>query len=310
MEKPDWHDIGLRAAANYARVHQGGRLESLPTDIAVDRFVDAAVHAGPLTPYKQFSHSARAMAARVRETCGVETLHAFLRAALALAISRNIDRGIYQRLPALCARYHAAQLARIADDTNVDAEWLDPADDLFQKEFGIVSLRLYAAGSNLVDYRCGISRSIIVRAGPWKAWRNLWKLMRLGGFRPYLQGHIHKFSLDTLNERGRDDFYHCCVELYDLHPNVLGMFCSSWYYDPALDAISPRLSYLRTTPLSGGALLMQVEKGGEAIANATSKSQKRRALYETGKYMPKTYMFVWGRRDMEVWAHAHPRAEM
>ncbi len=307
MQEPDWCSIGKRATENCARACE--RLTCLPTDVTVDRFVDAAVHARPLANYKQFSDVARGMVLRVNAVCGAAATRAFLRAALDLAISKNVDRGQYQRLPPLCARYHAAQLARIANDTDLGATWLDLADDLFQKEFGIVSLRLYVAGSNLVDYRCGIPRSFILREGLPKAWSNLRVMMHIGGFRPYFQGHIHRFNLDSLNEHGRDDFYRCCVELYALHPQVLGMFCSSWYYDPALDAISPRLSYLRTTPLAGGAHLMRVETGGEAIANATAKSQTRRRLYDLGKYAPKTYMFVWGRNDMETWARTHPRAE-
>lgn len=307
LQEPDWYGIGHRAAENCARA--SARLTNLPTGITVDRFVDAATAAGPLLTYKQFSGGARDMMLRVNIMCGAEATRAFLRAALELAIRKNVDRGHYQRLPPLCARYHAAQLARIANDTDLGADWLDLTDDLFQKEFGIVSLRLYVAASNLVDYHCGIPRSVILRGGLSKASRNLRVMMRLGGFRPYFQGHIHKFSLDTVNERGRDDFYRCCVELYALHPQVLGMFCSSWYYDPTLDVISPRLSYLRTTPVAGGALLVHVETGGEAIANATSKSLTRRRLYEAGEYTPKTYMFVWGRRDMETWASTHPRAD-
>jgi hypothetical protein len=307
LQEPDWCSIGKHATENYAQA--SARLTCIPADVTVSRFVDAAVNVGPTANYKQFSDIARGMVLRVNTVCGPVATRAFLRAALELTISDNVNRGRYQRLPPLCARYHAAQLARIASDRDLSSSWLDLADDLFQKEFGIVSLRLYVAGSNLVDYRCGVPHSFILREGLPKAWTNLRVMMRIGGFRPYFQGHIHRFNLDSLNEHGREDFYRCCVELYALHPQVLGMFCSSWYYDPALDAISPRLSYLRTTPLAGGAHLMYVETGGEAIANATAKSPTRRRLYDSRQYTPKAYMFVWARSDMETWARTHPRTE-
>ncbi|HJY08858.1 MAG TPA: hypothetical protein VJ323_21240, partial [Bryobacteraceae bacterium] len=205
--------------------------------------------------------------------------------------------------------FHARQLNRIAHDIDASADWLDLCDDLFQKEFGIVSLRLYVAGAELVDYRCGIPRSIVVRAGVSKIMANLAVMQRLGGFKPYFQSHLHAFNLDSFNEEGRNDLYRCCAELYALHPECLGMFGSSWFYDPVLDRISPRLSYLRTIPLAGGAHLFYVQDGGEATSSAIAKSATRRQLYEEGKYVPKTYTLVWGRKEQIKWSQAHPRPD-
>lgn len=283
------------------------KLTSLPSGVTVNRFIHVANDVGPLDSYKHFSETARDMVARTAMLCGGATARMLLRAALERSISAGIERGQFQRLPPLCAQYHAAQLERISSDADVHASWLDLADDLFQKEFGIVSLRLYVAGSNLVDYRCGIPRSVIFGEGIRKMWTNLRVMRRLGGFKPYFQGHIHTFNLAALSERGRDDFYRCCVELFALYPTCLGMFCSSWYYDPDLAAISPRLSYLRAVPVAGGAHLMHVGSGGDAIANATSKSETRRRLHAAGEYTPKTFMFVWGKEEMRRWAREHPQ---
>jgi hypothetical protein len=307
LQSCDWHAIGRRAEANCA--HARKRLADLPPDVSLDAFIDAAADVGPLDDYKHFNDVARDMLARVRADHGTAAARAFLRAVLGRAIRIHVDGGRYQQLPPLCAQCHAAQLARIANDTDLDAPWLDLESDLFHKEFGIASLRLYVAGSNLVDYRCGISRSTVLRGGLSKALGNLRAMLRLGGFKPYFQGHLHAFNLAALSEPGREDFYRCCVELYALHPDILGMFCSSWYYDPALDGISPWLAYLRATPVAGGAHLMRVAADEEAIANATSKSRTRKRLYEAGSYVPTTYMFVWGKNDMIAWAEAHPRTD-
>lgn len=247
------------------------------------------------------------MVERIRASQGNVASRAFLRAALGRTISVWAANGRYRQLPPLCAYYHFAQLQRIANDSDAIVEWLDLADDRFQKEFGIASMRLYVAGSNVVDYRCGIPRSIVFRDGPGKALANLRVMMRFGGFRPWFQGHLHTLRPNALNEEARNDFYRGCVELYALHPKCLGMFCSSWYYDPALDEISPRLSYLITIPLAGGAHLFHVQDGREAIGNAIAKSPTRRKLYEQGRYLPKTYMIVWGRDKQIEWARTHPR---
>jgi hypothetical protein len=174
-------------------------------------------------------------------------------------------------------------------------DWLDIDRDLFHKEFGLATLRLYAAGSQLVDYRCAVPRSTVTKEGVGSALPKLLTMAALGGFRPYFQIHTHKFNLAAFHEAGWEECYQCCVELYDVHPDVLGMFGSSWFYNSHLAEISPRLAYLRDTPCNNGAKLMFVVKGGEAIANSTSTSPSRRKLYEEGKYMPTNYMLIWGR---------------
>jgi hypothetical protein len=90
-------------------------------------------------------------------------------------------------------------------------------------------------------------------------------------------------------------------------PQLLGMFGASWFYDPVLDDISPRLAYLRKIPQDGGAHVLYVSTGGDHIDNATSTSPSRRKLYEEGKYMPKSYMLAWGKREQIDWAKRNPR---
>lgn len=302
----DWSAIARSAEENCIQVL--ARVRRLPPDISLEGFIRAATDVGPLDNYKYVGDATRGMIERIKTTCGLPAARAFLRAALGRTISIRVKDGQYARLPPLCARYHFAQLHRIANDSDATAEWLDLDDDRFQKEFGIASLRLYVAGSNLVDCRCGIPRSIIFHGGLGKVLARLGVMMRLGGFKPYFQGHLHTFNLDALNEEGRNNFYRCCVELYPLHPDCLGMFCSSWYYDPALAEISPNLAYLREIPLAGGAHLFRAQDGGDAIANSTAKSRTRRELYERGEYLPRNYFLIWGREDQTEWVRTHPRA--
>lgn len=306
---PDkWNSIALRAKENYN--HALKLIPELPPDISLDGFIHAATDIRPYEHYKYFGKAARDIVERINAVGGIFSVRAFLRAVLGRTISTWANTGHYRRLPPLCAYYHAAQLDRISQDFDATSEWLDLGDDLFQKEFGIASLRLYAAGAELVDYRCGIPRSIVLRQGAGRVIPNIALMLRLGGFKPYFQSHLHAFNLDAFNEEGRNDLYRCCVELYALHPECLGMFGSSWFYDPALDHISPRLSYLRKIPMEGGAHLFYVRDGGEATSNALAKSETRRKLYEEGKYVPRIYTLVWGRKDQIKWVRAHPRLDI
>ena len=307
MTAPDWNRIARQAEQSC--VHALAKVLNLPPDISLEGFINAATDVGPREHYKYFGSAARDIVERITASCGAPATRAFLRAALERTISTWVNAGRYQQLPPLCAYFHARQLDRIARDFDTAAGWLDLRDDLFQKEFGIVSLRLYVAGAELVDYRCGIPRSIVLRQGAGKIVPSIALMLRLGGFKPYFQSHLHAFNLAAFNEGGRNDLYRCCAELYALHPECLGMFGSSWFYDPALDQVSPRLSYLRKVPLEGGAHLFYVHDGREAINNAIAKSATRRKLYEQGKYMPRMYTLIWGRKKQIEWARAHPRLD-
>jgi len=273
----------------------------------VDSFIQAMVTVGPFDNYRHSSDKAKRIVGQIRAIGGAHAVRTFLRVVLERTICLWESTREYQRLPPLCASYHGAQLQRIADDTDTTAEWLDLDDDLFCKEFGIVSLRLYAAGSNLVDYRCGVPRSIVFREGLGKAFGKTRFMLGLGGFKPFFQGHLHRFTLGAFNEEGRNDFYRCCAELHALHPDSLGMFCGSWYYDPALEKISPHLSHLRTTPLAAGGRIFPVGSSREAVSNATATSETRRRLYRQGKYLPRNYLIIWGREDLRAWVASHPR---
>lgn len=279
-------------------------LEPMRADVLslIDDFIRASLVLGPLDHYKIFPAPARSIVDAFGAQHGPAALRLFLRAAIARAAAGTLASARYKALPPLTAVNQARNLLRIGQDRDAQVEWLDLNNDLFQKEFGIASLRLYAAGALLVDFRCGVPRSIVTREGVARALPKLLTMLRIGGFRPFFQLHVHKFNLDAFNEKGREECYLCCAELHDVHPEVLGTFGSSWYYDPQLATISPRLDYLRTMPTEGGAKMMFMVAGGEAIGNATSKSATRRQLYEEGKYMPSNYMMVWGRDALRAWA--------
>lgn len=281
-----------------------GRLPG-PARTAIPDFVRAAQELGPLDDYKHFSDTARRLIPQGELADGGQASEVFLKAAILHGMLETLTTGRFERLPARVQIQQLRQLQRMLADGEATADWLRVDHDLFHKEFGIATLRLYVAGAQLIDARCGIPRSIVARGGIGQVPKNLAAILRLGGFRNYFQIHTHKFMLDTFNEEGWEECYRCCAELYALHPEVLGMYGSSWFYDPVLDEVSPRLSYLRATPMAGGAELFFVEEGGSAKNNSLSTSPTRRKLYEEGKYIPKSYMLAWGKAKQIAWAKEH-----
>lgn len=296
-------DIRLAASATLERL-----LPLLGTDplARLDGFLDAAARYGPQDPYKVYPAEARAIVAAQASAGDAAGVRAFLRAAIARRLLRTLEAEALSHLPARVRTQQLAQFRRIALDTDAGAEWLDLGHDLFHKEFGIAALRLYVAGCQLVDPRCGIPRSLLLRGSPLTWLRNAAMMLSLGGHRPFFEIHAHKFMRDLFSEEGRAECYRCCAELYALHPEVRGMIAGSWFYDPVLEQVSPRLAYLRQVPLDGGAWLLFVNDGPDARANALATSPTRRKLFEEGKYLPKNYMIVWGKARQQAWARARP----
>jgi hypothetical protein len=281
------------------------RLSGSINTSTIANFVKYAQELAPLDHYKFFPEKARLLIPHGKLADGVEASKLFLKAAIIHGTLETLTSERFAQLPSRVRSQQIRQLERIVADGNDTPEWLRVDHDIFYKEFGIATLRLYVAGSQLVDYRCGIPRSVLFKGGLRALLKNAAAISRLGGFRMYFQIHTHKLMLDSFNEEGWNECYLCCAELYRIHPEVLGMYGSSWFYDPALDTISPRLSYLRKIPASGGAELFFMEEGGSSTNNSLATSATRRKLYDEGKYSPKGYMMAWGKAKQMAWAEDH-----
>lgn len=281
------------------------RLSSVIHGSAIADFVQFAQQVGPYDDYKIFPADAQELIPIGTLADGSLASKMFLRATILQGLLNTIASDRFEKLPARIRAQQLRQIQRIALDNSISADWLNIEHDLFHKEFGISTLRLYVTGAQLVDYRCGIPRSIVFKEGLASLPKNLAAIFRLGGFRKYFQIHTHDLMLDAFNEEGWSECYLGCTELYPLHPEVLGMYGSSWFYDPALETISPRLAYLRKVPEKAGAELFFVEEGKSARSNSLATSPTRRKLYEEGKYSPKSYMLAWGKNDQIEWAKSY-----
>lgn len=261
-----------------------------------------------LPPYGTFKHvppAAHAVHAQVVAEGGPGSGPAFLLASLLASLRASLDSPMLARLPARVRAHQLRQFARIArhDDAFLPHCRLDA--DVFLKEFGLATLRLYAGASSVIDPRSGIGRSLLWKGGGAQLLPRALLFARAGGFKPYFEVHVHKLYQDEFNEEGRNECYRCCADLYALHPEVLGMFGGSWFYDPHIAQISPHLAYLRTVPEAGGARALFDSYNEQAVANATATSATRSALHAAGTYRPASWALVWPRRAQLAWARRH-----
>lgn len=182
-------------------------------------------------------------------------------------------------------------------------------NDLFAKDLGLCRLKLLPCGSEVIDLWSGIPRSILLRGGVSQLIRATTFLSNVGGFKPFYESHWDRRLVRQFTAREYDLCYVRITELLQLNPDVKGMFGSSWWFDPQLEDITPELLFLRRTPVENGAQIFRIGSDAGVVRDAVQFSRKRKALYESGKFMPSRYMLVWGRADMLDWADRFATSE-
>jgi hypothetical protein len=178
-------------------------------------------------------------------------------------------------------------------------------DDAFRKDLSICLLLSFPCVAQVVEQTGGIPRRALTSGGPGQALRLGAYLARTGlQAGPYLEIHTHTPMLDGFNPAGWERCYELVAELLAARPDCPGMVGGSWFYDPALSAISPRLAYLADTPIGGGAFRVRLGATVEDAELATATSASRRSLVEAGTYVPTKWLLVWPRKALLQWAAA------
>jgi hypothetical protein len=178
-------------------------------------------------------------------------------------------------------------------------------NDKFRKDLALCSLRLIPTGAQKI-HLSGIPKGFLLKAGLPQLLKGTTFIIRhLGGFSPLFEMHTDSNDPDLMadfNQEGWIRFYRRISDILKIYPHVKGVFGSSWFFDPVLENISPRLVYLRTIATNNGGRLFRIGSNAQSIKDATLKSQARRKLYQEGKYMPTSYLLIWPRKDLIAWA--------
>ena len=219
----------------------------------------------------------------------------------ARAAGKNYADGILE-----CFDHSFARIVRSVADPDFDKYRTE--NDVMMKDLALCRQIMFPAGMRIVEPDSGFHRSLMFRAGATQAVRLAWLLAASGGNDHWFQVHTHPSELHDFNAAGWERCAWRLAQMLKLYPDIRGVFTGSWFNDPEIVNISPRLTYLRKMPQDNGAVVLfnQIEDGGGAIA----KSATRRRLYEEGMYQPKSYFVVWPRRRLLRWAEKfHPAPE-
>jgi len=176
--------------------------------------------------------------------------------------------------------------------------YFDFEADPFLKDFALLTHRFVPVGAAFAEPGAGVPRRVL-RAGPSAAWL---MLARARGFRPFFALHAHPLALDDFNPAGWLATYHRLAALLEANPGVRGITSASWFLDPALRTVSPRLAYLRDVPEAGGARFYFVARDTRGESGALARSPTRRGLFAQGRYVPEVWLRVWLRDDLVAWS--------
>lgn len=115
---------------------------------------------------------------------------------------------------------------------------------MFLKDLGVARRKLVPCGAQLVDVRSGLSRRTTFAGGPKQVVMfPLFVARQLGAFKPLYQLHMDLRLMLDFSAAGWERCFRRVAQLLTNDPEVRGVFGGSWWFDPQLASVSPRLSF-------------------------------------------------------------------
>ena len=217
------------------------------------------------------------------------------------AAIRSLPPGLLGEMLRQCERILASYAPGTEEAVRLASDCL--GDDVFLKDLSICRLEAFAGVAQVIEQGAKIPVGDLLRGHPGNALR-FGRMRASDRFRngPYLENHTHTPMLEGFTPAGWDNCYDFAAQLLIARPDHLGVIGASWFYDPVLASISPRLRYLSEVPRAGGAHFFRFGSDQSDIVLATATSPTRRRLVETGLYRPTRYLMVWPRKALLAWA--------
>jgi len=198
-------------------------------------------------------------------------------------------------LPPEIGLHYVDGFHRIFGQIEKDPAFADLGSDSFLKDLWIARIVMIPAFAQIWWPHSGLAARDLLRAGP----AALPIIFGCGGRRPFLEGHTHDpMARAYWNEAGWGEALRIAALALPTLPKARGIFGTAWFYDPAIQEISPRIAFAQGLQYGRGAWRIRIGSNEAAIANATATSAERRNRYRDGSYLPTDYSLIWSRRRL------------
>lgn len=238
----------------------------------------------------------------ITERGGKELLGRYHRNLLIHQIVVNIDDAQNSFFPERNQTQYRDEFKRMVSELEINPlEWYSWDEDLFCKDLAICCFRMFPAGCLKTEMHSGIPRRMFATVKFGEIIRFTALTMRIGGLGPYFGIHLDVRYKDNFNPEGWKNSLRLVGHMLELFPEIKGITGGSWFFDPQIRIISPRLSYLRQQIEEAGGEFFFAGHYDWVTKLATSASATRRKLYEDGAYLPASYMTIWPRKKVLEW---------
>lgn len=199
-------------------------------------------------------------------------------------------------------------LDRLAEFLTAAAASGEPYDaDHWAKDVRFVlALSVPGARTQTIDLSSPMGpRQVLQNGLGGHGWSQAAAYMKAEGWkRPWLEVHTESRHTQDFTEEGWDQAWATAGAICKRRPELAGMIGSSWFYDPPLETISPRLAYLRKNPLASGAFIIHQGPGEVHSQRCGATSPTRRAMIESGEYTPRSWLVAWPKSSLIPWSDA------
>ena len=288
--------VAFEAVLNRVPSEDRARLHGLK-----DAAADAAAASAPHWDFDQPGHRAEE---HLAEAFGAALTDDHRRALIAIWALEMPARVPAADMPDAVMELYPEWIQRLADFLSAGA---DPYDcDFWAKDVRIsLVLSVPGARTQMIDLSSPMGPGQILRhAREGWGWSVIPAYAAAQAWKPWLEVHTESRDLADFNEAGWDRAWATAAEILKRRPDMAGMLGSSWFYDPPLETISPRLAYLRVNPLRHGAFLIHQGPGDIHTQRAATSSPTRAALIEKGEYTARSWIVAWPRAALIKWADA------
>lgn len=281
--------------------------QKLPTVIEnhkIDYYAREIQPVSKLHGYQYVSPDLRTLFNKLERNCRPHELALIHKATLAFSMRESLKAKTYLAYPNCIKILFEEWYERIiADFFSQPDDYYDFANETFMKDLSCCSLRAIPVGGPWVVEKFGVGYKFLLKGLRQFIGGIPFILFKTRGVTPFYVIHTSNRYLHVFNSTERNKCYIRVAELLKCNREMKGFLGSSWFIDPALETVSPRLAYLRKIPEENGAkVFLHLGVTESATKNALLKSDTRRKLYEEGKYIPRDYAVIWPRQEMINWA--------